>query len=293
MESILNAAVYVGTYRKYNEGSIDGKWLKPADYTTKWNFVKACKELHADEHDPEFMFQDYENVPAGMISESHIDPELWHTINSLKKFAPERADEFAQWCDDNGVEQDYQSLREFLQFKPKEKKEKDEGMSKQELRKLVLDNYGDGYDPEYFVSKVSGAVMLDGMCVVFEKKEIETSFCYDDEREMDTYHNFNEDTFRFENMEQAGYDRLIKDIKDEWHGNLYLYNYGGNVYMLRWRTYINDWEKDQFTLLTRKQAESFIPAIKQEKAKFAKRVDNYLKRYGLSKIHKWTYWADR
>ena len=293
MESILNAAVYVGTYRKYNEGSIDGKWLKPADYTTKWNFVKACKELHADEHDPEFMFQDYENVPAGMISESHIDPELWHTINSLKKFAPERADEFAQWCDDNGVEQDYQSLREFLQFKPKEKKEKDEGMSKQELRKLVLDNYGDGYDPEYFVSKVSGAVMLDGMCVVFEKKEIETSFCYDDEREMDTYHNFNEDTFRFENMAKAGYDELIEDIQDEWHRDkLYLFLQSGNVYKLYYRTYINDWEKG-YVHLTREQAARLIPAIEQEKAKFEKRVDNYLKRYGLSKIHKWTYWADR
>jgi antirestriction protein len=72
--------VYVGTYGKYNSGSIAGKWLDLEDYADKDNFLKACAELHKGEHDPEFMFQDYEGIPEGMISESHVDEELWDWI---------------------------------------------------------------------------------------------------------------------------------------------------------------------------------------------------------------------
>ena len=72
--------VYVGTYHKYNCGSIEGKWLDLEDYSDKDEFLQACAELHNDEHDPEFMFQDYENIPNGLISESHIDEKLWDWI---------------------------------------------------------------------------------------------------------------------------------------------------------------------------------------------------------------------
>jgi antirestriction protein len=72
--------VYVGTYGKYNSGSIAGKWLDLEDYADKEDFLKACAELHKGEHDPEFMFQDYEGIPQGMVSESHIDDELWEWI---------------------------------------------------------------------------------------------------------------------------------------------------------------------------------------------------------------------
>lgn len=68
--------VYVGTYAKYNAGSLDGKWLSLDDYTDKDEFEAACQELHGPgEH--EFMFQDTENIPSRFISESRIDPEVW------------------------------------------------------------------------------------------------------------------------------------------------------------------------------------------------------------------------
>lgn len=76
-EALKDMAVYVGTYAKYNSGSIAGKWLKLADYANKAEFLKACYEVHKDEEDPELMFQDYENVPSWMISESSIDAEIW------------------------------------------------------------------------------------------------------------------------------------------------------------------------------------------------------------------------
>ncbi len=73
----IRAAVYVGTYAKYNNGSIDGAWLDLEDYSDKDTFIAACQELHKDEADPELMFQDWEGIPNGMISESHIDSEVF------------------------------------------------------------------------------------------------------------------------------------------------------------------------------------------------------------------------
>lgn len=73
----MTARVYVGTYAKYNAGSITGRWLDLEDYADHDAFIEACRELHKDEDDPELMFQDYEGFPDAYYGESHIKPELW------------------------------------------------------------------------------------------------------------------------------------------------------------------------------------------------------------------------
>ena len=79
----MRAQVYVGTYSKYNNGSLYGKWIDLTDYSDFEEFYQACKELHADEADPEFMFQDtsfdqeLDVVCEKFVSEHRIDPELW------------------------------------------------------------------------------------------------------------------------------------------------------------------------------------------------------------------------
>jgi len=70
-------AVYVGTYGKYTGGSIDGAWVSLNKYPTKDEFYEYIKELHKDEEDPEFMFQDYQNFPEKYYSESGLDDGIW------------------------------------------------------------------------------------------------------------------------------------------------------------------------------------------------------------------------
>lgn len=74
-------SVYVGTYAKYNgEWGIWGKWIslvKCGDYDT---FMEVCHTLHADEEDPELMFQDYENFPERFYSESCMDEDTFDKI---------------------------------------------------------------------------------------------------------------------------------------------------------------------------------------------------------------------
>jgi len=79
----METKVYVGTYAKYNNGSISGEWLTLSNYVDAEDFLIACQELHQDEHDPEFMFQDIDGEHFGMISESSIDDSLWELINTL------------------------------------------------------------------------------------------------------------------------------------------------------------------------------------------------------------------
>lgn len=72
--------VYVGTYKKYNEGSLDGDWFDLTDYRNKEDFIQACCDYHEDEEDPELMFQDWEDIPADFIGESHIDEKVWEWL---------------------------------------------------------------------------------------------------------------------------------------------------------------------------------------------------------------------
>ena len=94
--------IYVGTYAKYTAGSLKGKWLDLEDYNDKDEFMEACKELHEDEDDPEFMFQDHEGVPSQFIGESWIDEKFWDYLNSgidddVKKAYMEL---FGEWNED-------------------------------------------------------------------------------------------------------------------------------------------------------------------------------------------------
>ena len=73
--------IYVGTCNAYNEGSLKGAWLDLEDYDDQDDFMRACRELHADEHDPEFMFCDFEDIPREFVGECYIKPEFWDYMN--------------------------------------------------------------------------------------------------------------------------------------------------------------------------------------------------------------------
>lgn len=65
-------AIYVGTYGKYNSGSIFGQWLDLTTFDDDDELREYCERLHADEEDPEFMVQDYMNIPEHLYCESGL-----------------------------------------------------------------------------------------------------------------------------------------------------------------------------------------------------------------------------
>jgi antirestriction protein len=85
--------VYVGTYAKYNAGSIAGAWLNLADYEDKAAFFEACRKLHSDENDPELMFQDWEGLASAAVSECDIEGAAFE-LRNLEKHELEAVEAF-------------------------------------------------------------------------------------------------------------------------------------------------------------------------------------------------------
>jgi antirestriction protein len=81
MTTPTDARVYVGTYAKYNAGSIKGEWVNLDDYAgDREGFLAKCREIHADEADPELMFQDFEGFPREFYGESGLSPSLFEWL---------------------------------------------------------------------------------------------------------------------------------------------------------------------------------------------------------------------
>ena len=95
--------IYVGTYKKYTEGSLKGAWLDLEDYNNKEQFLKACYQLHDDEDDPELMFQDVEDVPRVFYTECSLKPEFWdYMLSDIEDDVKEAYMElFDKWDEDD------------------------------------------------------------------------------------------------------------------------------------------------------------------------------------------------
>ena len=86
-------SVYCGTYGKYAGGSIAGKWIDLTTFDDFDEFINFCKAIHADEEDPELMFQDYECFPREWYSESCMDEDDFDKIQEYWKLVEEHGSE--------------------------------------------------------------------------------------------------------------------------------------------------------------------------------------------------------
>ena len=84
--------VYVGTYAKYNNDDLTGQWVDLTDYVDYQDFLEACADIHDDEEDPEFMFQDYQGFPARYYGESGLKPELWDYLEAIDNYDKDLVD---------------------------------------------------------------------------------------------------------------------------------------------------------------------------------------------------------
>ena len=93
-------ALYCGTYGKYNSGNLSGIWVDISTFDDYEDFVNFCLAIHADERDPELMYQDFENMPDSLYHESMGE-------EGFNKIA-----EYCELCDEYGVE----AVDDFLEW---------------------------------------------------------------------------------------------------------------------------------------------------------------------------------
>ena len=98
-------ALYCGTYGKYNSGNLSGMWVDLSTFDYYEEFEAFCFAIHADEDDPELMFQDYANIPDSLYHESMGE-------EGFNKIA-----EYCELCDDYSVS----AVDDFLElFRPED-----------------------------------------------------------------------------------------------------------------------------------------------------------------------------
>lgn len=90
--------VYVGTYAKYNNGSLFGMWVNMESFDIVEEFKIFCKAIHGNEEDPELMYQDYHNFPHNLYSESGMAD----SFEAIQQYATldYDADALDAWIDD-------------------------------------------------------------------------------------------------------------------------------------------------------------------------------------------------
>lgn len=105
--NLSNARMYVSTYAKYNKGSLAGKWLTLSDYSNEEEFYAVLYTLHKDEKYPEFMFNDWENIPDApeeLIGESYLYEGIFDLIKEIEDLTDTEQEAFFVWLNYKSID---------------------------------------------------------------------------------------------------------------------------------------------------------------------------------------------
>ena len=314
-----NPKVYVGTYRAYNNGSLRGGWISLKACKDYADFLRKCRALHRGERDPEYMIQDTEDFPDGLDCGEWLSEQDFNDVIAACREEEEDATAPLSMAE---------KLRQALLARMGKKAANADTCSEKamleeymaEMKKVWTDKRMLDYERKQF----SGAVRLqNGGMVYFTKPSIENRFCFHDEGPQYDYYcelMADKDTRLRDHFLHANLDSMDEMIRalecnchfpdNEYHSSYYCKtwylnreSYAGETEQLNlydfhalreydvnnepWRykpgTYEKMTEADRLTILA---------GMRRERDKFEKRLQTYLKRYGTSKIHTWTYWAD-
>lgn len=336
--------VYVGTYKKYNEGSLNGGWLNLNDYSNYSDFLKACKQLHKNERDPEFMIQDSEGFPDGLDCMEWLSEQDFNDVKLAMREEKQESEgkpainiidysekAFAVVGDTKAVKDSLKKMGGRFNaklscgcgwiFSNKMREEVETFISSGEVTEKVnadrktpaegaqfvawLNEFLSSlsqYDKDYYKKYAVGAVKLQGGYYLIEKPSIENRFCFHDEGpSYEFYKHLMADKekrlaayFKDENL--ATFDNKIKKItegEDYSHDKRIWWNQSYNNGRIEVCFYTNSCRCDDgYKLCTEEEKAIILKGLQYGRSLFEKRLDAYLKRYGTSKLHTWTYWAD-
>lgn len=200
------------------------------------------------------------------------------------------------------------------------------------LREASREVCGDGKLLDYAMSKTSQAVEVHGLLLTVERQRIEKDFCfgYSDDSTGEDYDRAidmvakaynSEDYFRAYNMRQFNEDlAMLRENLELLHGReklpeliavIYLPSKGsltclgfrrpsavieasGPVFVreLPGKELTENPHGSRYYIPTKEELTAIIAAYEAAAQEHRKKVDNYLKRYGLSKVRAWSYWRD-
>ena len=173
-------------------------------------------------------------------------------------------------------------------------------MSKELIKEYADIDYPTDKSMNEWVQKkyLADAVRLSsGAICGIEKPNIETRFCFSDEGpEYDYYHELCSDDnkmkeyFFHENL--AKLDEQISIFKGEDDRKEPAISGGDETRICRpsfnWK-----WEENEYVRpITDEDTKIILKALEGVREAFVKRLNTWWKRYGVEKLHTWTYWAN-
>lgn len=93
-------ALYCGTYGKYNKFNVRGMWVNLSTFDSYKDFEAFCLAIHADEADPELMYQDHTNIPDSFYQESMGEKgfaKIMEYIEMCEEYNVFAVDDFLEW----------------------------------------------------------------------------------------------------------------------------------------------------------------------------------------------------
>lgn len=321
MKATNQPSVYVGTYAKYNNSNLSGKWINLLTCKGYTDFVQKCKEVHKDEADPELMIQDSENLPDGLGCGEWIDEEEFNDIvkDALSDTKYQIIDysekAIAVIGDTKGIKDQLkkmggrfnarltcgagwvfsktklQALKTLLNADVEAADvEAPEHIYKESLLEFAKSQ---NEDCSYYTKKYIGAIKINGLYMLFGKQSIQNKFCFPDEGpSYDYYKELKGNKDKLKKYFLAENLRDIDDKLDNVKSNKPAYlckDLFGTLYL----SFPKSWESCDGILATNDNKEEITKALQFCKTEFEKRLQTYLKKYDVSKLNIWTYWADR
>ena len=113
--------MYVGTYGKYNSGSLRGAWLDLTTFADYDEFLAVCRFLHRDEVSPEFMAQDFTDFPREFYTEGFMSEREFDVIQEFANLDDDEREAFEVYVAAFGSSRDdvsiFDNFREAYQGK--------------------------------------------------------------------------------------------------------------------------------------------------------------------------------
>ena len=142
----------------------------------------------------------------------------------------------------------------------------------------------------------------DGELLPFDKEHIKTDFCfgesgYDYEDAQRSAHVARNSQQYFIDENLAPISERIKDIENSRDNEVYIGHSGikgrATYTVTNAMTKFNyPWMLKDMRPATEAEKKAILEALNAVRQDLEKRVKTYLKRYGTSKVHAWTYWRD-
>lgn len=266
------------------------EWMDEQEFN---DIIEACKE-HPEEEEaegqPKFEIIDYSEKAIALVGDTKDIKDKLKELGG--RFNP-RLSCGAGWIFSKKKQAELEQLLQGGKVEKSEAKPKEDDGSavwKKNLEEFCTSKK----DADYYRKQYLGAVKVDDGYIMISKPSIETKFCFADEGpDYEYYKELMADNKRLEAHFVAdnlsGLDKKIEDLERRFPMVVSSVYYDGRKSYCREGS---NWPNPDDKPMSAELRAELIRAYRWSRSLFEKRLQSYLKRYGTSKLHTWTYWRD-